>query len=151
MAIVTTITEAEVKQYMEDVLGDTASKLGWSVAGDDFDEPANEVLYTLGVDDFSAVSTRDGVAQVRAVARMEVWRHAMFYTAHEASFSAGNPGTGQTSRGEIHRSSKALYELARQEVNDQFPSLLPQDTREVVRYPVKYEDDYWANAESDDS
>ena len=68
MATVTTLTEAEVQAYMEIVLGDTAHKLGWSVSGDDFDEPTNEVLYTLDEEDFSFVATRADVKKVRVAA-----------------------------------------------------------------------------------
>lgn len=147
MAIATTITEDETKQYMEDVLGDTASKLGWSKTGLDFDEPANEVLYTLGQSSYSFATSQSSVKQVRVTARMEVWRAAMFYTAHEASYSAGAPGTGQTNRGEIHRHAKAMYDLARGEFTEAYPEFAPSDSREVQRWGFGYNYDYYGNAE----
>lgn len=147
MGIVTTYNEAGVKEYMETVLGDTAHKLGWSVAGDDFDEPVNEVLYTLSEADFSFVDTQAEARKVRMVARMEVWRAAMYYTAHEASHSAGAPGTGQTTRSQIHTQCKAMFELAYGQFTEAYPELSVRTSREVERTPISYTYDYYGNAE----
>jgi hypothetical protein len=145
MAIATSYTEAETKQFMETVLGDTAMKLGWSVGGDDFDEPTNEVLYVLDLADFSTITTQALVKKVRAVARVEAWRAAMYYTVHEASFSAGAPGTGQTSRADVHRHAKAMFEMAKAEMMESYPTLVPQEDREVTRTAIEYDEDYYAN------
>lgn len=147
MAIPTTYTEAEVKQYMEDVLGDTADKLGWSVGGNDFDEPLYEVLYTLEKSDFTFVNTLALANKVRVVARREVWRAAMYYTAHEASFSAGAPGTGQTNRADVHRHCRSMFDLANAELLEKFPDLGAQDSRETTRWQVGYDKDYYGNQE----
>lgn len=147
MAIATTITEDEVKQYMEDVLGDTSSKLGWTKVGGDFDEPTNEVLYTLDESGFVFVNTQAEVKKVRMTARMEVWRAAMFYTVHEISHSAGAPGTGQTSRADIHRHAKDMYELAKSDLMDSYPELSSSISQRVERTPIDYKYDYYGNAE----
>ena len=147
MPVVTSLTEAKVKEYMEQVLGDTASKLGWSVGGDDFDEPVNEVLYTLEESSFSFVSTQALARKVRIVARMEVWRAAMYYTAHEASHSAGAPGTGQVSRADVHRHCKEMFNVAKSQFTEAYPELSVQTSRQVERWPVDYEYDYYGNAE----
>ena len=147
MGLPTTYDEVGIKDYMEKVLGDTAKKLSWSVAGDDFDEPAYEVLLVLGETDFSFVNTQTEVAKVRTVARQEAWRAAMYYSVHETSFSAGAPGTGQATRADIHRHSKAMYELAKAELLEKYPDLGGQESQEVEGYPVEYSGDYYGNAE----
>ena len=145
MAIVTSYTEAEVKQLMENLLGDTATKLGWSVGGDDFDEPTNEVLYVLELADFTTITTQALALKVRVVARVEAWRAAMYYTVHEASFSAGAPGTGQTSRADIHRHAKAMFEMAKADMTEKYPDLVAQETRSIVRTAIEYDEDIYAN------
>lgn len=150
MPIKTTYTEAEVKEYMQAVMGDTANKLGWSATGGDFDEPTLEVLYLLEVTDFSFVDTAVEANKVRTIARMEAWRAGMYYTAHEASYSAGSPGTGQTSRAEIYRHCKEMFDYARADVEYKYPELGP-DTggNEVRSYGVEYSGDYYGNADDD--
>ena len=145
MALPTTYTESEIKEYMQKVLGDTAEKLGWSVGDDDFDEPAYEVLYIVGEDDFTFIASREVAGKVRSVARVEAWRAAMYYTVHESSFGAGAPGTGQTSRGEIHRHAKEMYELAYAEMIEKYPALAASTSQEVESWPVEYTGDYYAN------
>lgn len=148
MPIKTTYTEAEVKDYMEAVMGDTASKLGWSAASGDFNEPVLEVLYLLERTDFSWVSTAAEANQVRTVARMEAWRAGMYYTAHEASYSAGAPGTGQTSRADIYRHCKEMFNYARADVEYKYPDLSPDSGgNEVKSYDVEYGGDYYGNAD----
>ena len=145
MPIQTSMTEADVKQYMEDVLGDTAGKLGWSVGGDDFDEPTNEILYSLDEASFSFVTTQALVKKIRAVARVEVWRFAMFSTAHETIHSTGAPGTGQTSRSVIHQHCRAMFAQAKSHYVELFPD--EQSEQGVSRWSATYEGDYYANAE----
>ena len=147
MPIVTSLNEPTVKEYMQTVLGDTSSKLGWSVGGDDFDEPTNEVLYILDESSFAFVDTQAEVRKVRTIARMEVWRAAMFYTVHEISHSAGAPGTGQTSRADIHRHCKDMYSLARAQFTESYPELSIQTSRQVERTAIDYKYDYYGNAE----
>ena len=147
MALPTTYDESSLKQYMEDVLGKTADKLGWSVANDDFDEPVFEVLFILDRDDFSyADNNRSEIRKIRIIARQEVWRAAMYYTAHEASFSTGAPGTGQTTRNTIHEHCKTMFEKARSEVSENYPDLASDSgSWAVERYPIRYDGDYYDN------
>ena len=147
MAIATSLTESEVKQYMQNVLGDTSKKLGWFAADDDFDEPANEVLYVLDKADYTFVISQALVAKTRSVARVEVWRAAMYYTVHESSFSAGAPGTGQTSRADIHRHCKEMFQLSQSEMIQKYPDLGSDESREAEKVSVEYANDYYANAE----
>ena len=145
MPVVTTLTENDVKEYMQNVLGDTASKLGWSVGGNDFDEPTNEVLYSLEQADFSFVTTQALVRKVRAIARVEVWRAATYYTAHEVTHATGAPGTGQTSRSVVYSHCKEMFELAKSQYVELYPDDQPDAS--VQRWAVTYDGDYYANAE----
>jgi len=144
MPLITNYNESEVMQYMEDVLGDTAHKLGWDAASSDFQEPVNEVLLLLDEADFTFVDTAAEAKKVRLLARMEAWRAAMYYSVHESSYSAGAPGTGQTNRADIHRHAKAMYELAKMEVGIEYPELAPQAPRSAGRHAVDYEGDVYA-------
>lgn len=146
MPIKTTYTESEVKDYMERSLGDTSRKLGWTAEAGDFDEPALEVLYFMGEPDYTFVDTATDAAKVRAVARMEAWRFAMFSTAHEASHSVGAPGTGTTNRADVHRHCKDQFELSKEWLEERYPDLVAEPARQVGRYSVEYTDDYYGNA-----
>lgn len=145
MAIKVSYTEEEVKQYMMDVLGDTATKQGWSVEDADFEVAADEVLYSLGKQDFTFVNSVETAAEMRAVARVEVWRMAMANSAHLHSHSVGAPGTGQTSRSDVYRQLKEQFDLAVQYLTDKFPgsaAVTQPVTASILAYPVEYENEY---------
>lgn len=147
MAIKTSYTEAEVAQYMETLLGDTARKESWNAADGDFDEAVNQVLYNLEQNDFTFVSSAIAAAEVRAVSAVEAWRMAMYNTAHYASHSVGAPGTGQTSKADVHRFCKDMFEQAMEELERRFPAstaLWTEQTRDVSYWTVVYSQDYEA-------
>lgn len=148
MGIPTSYTEDQVKEFMEKVLGKTGKKLELSVANDSFDEPAYEVLFVLGESDFSFATTQEQIKKIRLVARMEAWRAATYETAHEASHSVGAPGTGQTSRADIHRHCLEMLEKAQAELSQTFPELVIGEDSSwgVERIPVSYDGDYYSNA-----
>jgi hypothetical protein len=145
MALPTSYTDTELKEFMERVLGDTAHKLGWTAEDGDFDEALNEVLLVCGKADLTFVDTQAEVKKVRIVARMEAWRQAMANTVHAASHSAGAPGTGQVTLSDIHRQAKAQFEMARGEFTENYPELAGLDSQEVQQYTVAYTGDYYAN------
>lgn len=141
MASKTTLTIAELKAYMESVMGDTATKLGWRAGDGDFDEPVNNVLYALGLEDLSTIDSLAEVNQVRMVARVEAWRAAMYYTVHEHGHSAGAPGTGSTNRADIHRHAKEMFGLAIVELQQRYPALGVTLSRRVSVVPISYPGD----------
>lgn len=146
MAVKTTYTDAEVQDYMGVLLGDTAKKLNLSVADGDFQDASDSVLYSLEQDDYTFVTTRDLAAEVRAVAKVEAWRMAMHNTAHLASHSVGAPGTGSTSRQNVHEFCKTMYEMAQQELAEKFPDSLavPSSTfgaRALTAWQVGYQEE----------
>jgi len=144
MGIVTSLTELEVKEYMFAMMGDTATKLGWSVAGGDFNEPANEILYSLEEANYTFVNSQIIVRKVRAIARVEAWRAATYYTAHEVTHSTGAPGTGQTSRTAIHQHCQSMFIAAKSQYIESYPDEQPDSS--VARTAVTYEGDYYSNA-----
>jgi hypothetical protein len=147
MALPTAYTEQTIKEYMQTILGKTGVKLGLSVEGDNFDEAAHEVLFFLGESSYSFATSQDQIKKVRAVARQEAWRSAMNETVHEASHSVGAPGTGQTTRADIHRHSKEMFEAAVSEVAQAYPELVSESgSWSVGRVPVNYDGDYYKNA-----
>jgi hypothetical protein len=145
MAIKLAWTEEEVQQLMADILGDTATKLGWSVEDGDFVEPTNEVLYRFQVSDFTSFTTVAAVAELRAVVRVEAWRAAKDNTAHMHSHSVGAPGTGQTSQSDVHRFCREQYEQAVDELERKFPTSdasVEAALREATAWTVIYTNDY---------
>ena len=68
-------------------------------------------------------------------------------TAHEASHSVGAPGTGQTTRADIHRHCKQMFEAASSEVARTYPDLVSDSgSWSVGRVPTTYDGDYYVNA-----
>lgn len=147
MTVKTSFTESEVGELMQSILGETARQMGWENEDNAFAEAIESTLHVLGEDDFSFVSTRSDAYKVRLVARMEAWRMAMYNTVHEASFSVGSPGTGQTSRSEIYRQSKEQFEMARGELKRLYPSLVADvDLSAMLAAtitPIDYESDLY--------
>lgn len=141
MAIQTTITEADVKRYMEKVLGQTAKSVSMSVAEGSFDEAANECLYLLDKSDFTTFNTQSLVRKVRRVANVYAWWAVMQSTVHEASFSASSGG-GQANRSDIHRQAKSMYEKSRADLFLAYPDLdetIETTSRKVSRVSIKYD------------
>lgn len=143
MGTKTTYTEGELKAFMEKTLGKTAEKLGLSAAEGDFDEPVNETLYVLGIADLTSISSLDEVHKLRTVAKVEAWRSVTANSVHEASHSAGAPGTGQVNRGEIFRHAKDMFDLALSEMLEKYPLLGSQLSSEVSSYKVTYDGDLY--------
>lgn len=76
MAVSTTYTEVELKEYMHTVLGEVATVLDFSTATS-YDESFNEVMYAFDEADVGNVSGIDDMRKLRALARREAWRTAM--------------------------------------------------------------------------
>lgn len=76
MALVTSYTEKTLADFLNTVLGPTASALGWSSGADDagdYEEPVNDILIAYGVQD---VSEATDIPKVRVLARWIAWRWA---------------------------------------------------------------------------
>lgn len=138
MAPKTTYSEAELKQFMEDLIGATADKLGIRAEAGHFDTAVDETMYIMGVSDLTSINTLAEARKLRLVARREAWRFVAASTVHEASFSSGSPGTGSTNRADIHRHAKAMFDLANAELITEYPDLIVASSRSVIRTTVQY-------------
>jgi hypothetical protein len=109
VAIPTSYTDSELKDYMHAELGAVSSALGWSVAAGDYDHALVRVLRAFGVTDAADASD---MSKLEALARREAWRGAMNETVGDYDFSADG---GSYSRSQIHEQCKARFETARAE------------------------------------
>jgi hypothetical protein len=67
-------TDTTLKEYMHTTVAGVAAVLEWTVAGGDYDEPLNDVLLGLGLDDASGTTN---VRLLRTAAKVAVWRAAL--------------------------------------------------------------------------
>jgi hypothetical protein len=67
-------TDTTLKEYMHTTVAGVAAVLEWTVAGGSYDEPLNDVLLGLGLDDASGATD---VRLLRAAAKVAVWRAAL--------------------------------------------------------------------------
>lgn len=114
MPIITSYSEAELKAYMHEVLGDEiVQAFNFSVANGSYDEAVNESLYQLEVDEITELTGREAIRKLRVVARMELWRAVAGYTAnHAVAVSVPN---GSYSGKSIHERAVSEFEKAKAE------------------------------------
>ena len=74
MAYPAAYTEQSLAEYMHATLGAMATRLGWTVDTDSYDEAVNEAVAAYGTDDITGITGRDNLRKLRALARREVWR-----------------------------------------------------------------------------
>ena len=109
MTTPTSYTEATLAAYMHATLGDVASALGWAAGTASYGEAVNETLIAYGAADIATVSGTEGIAKLRALARVESWRQVASYTAGAFDFSAD----GATyNRSQIHAQAVKALALA---------------------------------------
>lgn len=109
MSAPTSYTEATLATYMHSVLGDVATTMGWSAGTASYGEAVNETLLAYGVDSISSISGRDGIAKLRALARVEAWRQVISNTAGGYDFSADG---ASYSRSQMHEQALASMRVA---------------------------------------
>jgi len=105
VAAPTTYTEATLAEYMHTALGAIATSLGWTVAGDSYDEPVNDALLLYGADDIASISGRASITKLRALARLAVWRKVVTETAGDYNFSADG---GSYSRAQVNEQARQV-------------------------------------------
>lgn len=142
----TAYTEETLAAYMQDVLGEVASALGYD-PGASYTEAVNEAVVQYGVDDISEVSGRDAVRLLRALARVQAWQKVINDTAGDYDFK-----TDKTTfnRSQVHKQALSNLSMARAEAQTLIDEQ-EQDTAYVVeRSPARYKDDpyrYWDEEE----
>ena len=70
MALPTSYTENGLAEFMHGQAGDTADLLGWTVAGQSYDEIVNDTLLAYGVD---TIEEATDMRKLRALAKLRLW------------------------------------------------------------------------------
>lgn len=112
MAAPSSYSETTLAQYMQEVLSEVATILGWTTTPDDYQTAVDETLLQYGVDDITTVTGRENIKKLRTLARVEVWRQAMAATAGDYDFSADG---GRYNRSQVHEQAKAQHAMALQD------------------------------------
>jgi hypothetical protein len=140
MAAPSSYTETTLAEFMQSILQDVATTMGWTAAPDDYQEAINETLLMMGVDSIAAVSGRENIKKLRVYARVEVWRQVMAATSGDYDFSADG---GSYKRSQVHEQAKANYALALQDAMayglDGYQVTI--DTVRYVHDPYQYVED----------
>lgn len=114
MAATAFTTELALAKFMHDILGmdGFAEQLNYDPDTGDYGEAVDEALLAVGASTVSAVSSTQGLRQLRAAARVELWRMVMGRTAGKHQ-----RGLGDTARSEqqIFAHAKEMYLLALQD------------------------------------
>lgn len=76
MLVPTSYTAPALAAYMEHVLSDVGTLLGWAAADGDYDEAVTDALLLLGGSDITEYTTAAEIRQLRAAARLAAWQHA---------------------------------------------------------------------------
>lgn len=115
MAIPAGYTEETLAQYMyslitnDDAVNEFATALRWSVANGSYQDAVDEAIAAYGVDDITAISGRENIRRLRAVARVELWRSVVQRTVPSYQVS---DGTTTTSRNQLYEHAKEMYDMA---------------------------------------
>jgi hypothetical protein len=103
----TSYTDQELKEFMHSVAAGVAAVLEWSVASGDYDEPLNDVLLGLGLDDASGATN---VRLLRAAAKVAVWRAALAGLAAHVDETTDEDSFRSSQMHEMARRNLALAE-----------------------------------------
>ncbi len=85
MAVPSSYTEADFKQYLHDALGPVSTALGWEVAGGQYDEPLNDALFNIGETVITAIDSTN-IAGFRVLGRLMTWRKVLSYVSGDFDF-----------------------------------------------------------------
>lgn len=77
MAIPASYTEETFAEYLHSQLYGIAGALGWTVAGNSYDEIITDTLVAYGASDIEAITGDANVVKLRRIGRYEVWRAAV--------------------------------------------------------------------------
>jgi hypothetical protein len=99
-------TELALAKYMHDLLsqGNLAGQLNLDPDLGHYGEPVDEALLAVGVSDVATVTGTQGLRQLRAAARVELWRMVMGRTA----------GKHQRGLGDTARSEHQIFDHAKE-------------------------------------
>jgi hypothetical protein len=100
-------TDTTLKEYMHVTVAGVAAVLEWTVAGGSYDEPLNDVLIGLGLDDASDATN---VRLLRAAAKVAVWRAALGALASHVDETTDEDSFKSSQMHEMARRNLALAE-----------------------------------------
>ncbi len=98
MAVPTSYTESDFKDYLHAELGPVAQALGWEVASGQYDEPLNDALFGIGATVISGVSS-DDINGFRILGKLETWRKVLHHVSGDFDFSDEG---ASLSRSQVH-------------------------------------------------
>jgi len=87
MTVPTAYTEAELKTYLIMKLGEIATILGWTTATPQLGEAVSDTLLAYGLSDIAGVATPTGIAKLRALGAVMVWRAAVLSLSARFDFT----------------------------------------------------------------
>lgn len=119
---------------IEDISDETDAGTGEYVNLGEYEEPVNETLLALKVDDLAEWTGRDAIQKLRAVARWQVWRHARQSLSDAYDESEGN----------LRYSRHQLYEMAMRNEREAYAAaagFIPSAAIVVDLVPVAEPDD----------
>lgn len=132
MAPPTSYTETTFGAYLEDVLANMAVMLGWTQAGNSFDEVINETLLAMGQTDIANVTD---IRAIRAIGRLKAWQAVAMALASDYDFSADG---ASYSRSQAFEHAKAMINEAQLEAAE-FDALYSAIVEDVTYTEDPYE------------
>jgi hypothetical protein len=116
-------TDTTLKNFMHTTVAGVAAVLEWSVAGGDYDEPLNDVLLGLGLDDASGATN---VRLLRAAAKVAVWRAALGALASHVDETTDEDSFKSS---QMHDMARRNLALAEQELREAEQAALAAKSR----------------------
>jgi hypothetical protein len=116
-------TDTTLKEYMHTTVAGVAAVLEWSVAGGSYDEPLNDVLLGLGLDDASGATN---VRLLRAAAKVAVWRAALGALAAHVDETTDEDSFRSS---QMHEMARRNLDLAEQELREAEQAALAAKSR----------------------
>lgn len=145
-------TEQTLAQYMhtiitnDDKVTELVTTLLWNVANGSYEEAVNEAMLVMGVSDVTSLTSLESIRQLRAVARMELWRLVVQRTVASIQVS---DGVTAVSRQQIWEHAKAMLEMATAEAVSL--GVVVNAAYQVGKTAVRHTADFYRYGESTDN
>ena len=115
MAVPTSYTEEEFKEYLHAELGPVAGALGWQVAGGQYDEPVNDALFGMDVSLISEIAA-DDISGFRVLGKLMTWRKVLYHVSSDYDFDDKD---ASFSRSQAHDMAMAVIEQLEDNAEDE--------------------------------
>jgi hypothetical protein len=114
MAVLSPYSLATFKAYLHTVLGDVATRLGWTVVGGQYDEVVTDALLILNADDIATLTSNTQLKKLRAAGKLALWQKVAGFLTGDYDFSADG---GSYSRSQAHDNALAMIKQAENEAS----------------------------------